>query len=72
MGQESRELRVRCVSERAWSSGVGSGESQVVVTSATVPLGVPGLGAETSTEIDAQLFVVLSALTGSESFYVVM
>ena len=33
---------------------------------------VPGLGAETSTEIHAQLFVVLSFLTDSESFDVVM
>ena len=47
-------------------------ESQDVITAAAVALGVPGLGAETSTEIDAQLFVVLSALTDSESFDVVM
>ena len=47
-------------------------ESQDVVTAAAVALGVPGLGAETSTEIDAQLFVVLSALSDGESFDVVM
>ena len=47
-------------------------ESQDVITAAEVALGVPGLGAETSTEIDAQLFVVLSALTDSESFDVVI
>ena len=40
-------------------------ESQDVITAAEVALGVPGLGAETSKEIDAQLFVVLSALTDS-------
>ena len=47
-------------------------ESQDVITAAAVALGVPGLGAGTSTEIEAQLFVVLSALTVSESFDVVM
>ena len=66
MGQEGRELRVRCVSERVWSSGVCSG------VAAAVALGVFGLGVEISAEIDAQLFVVLSALTDSESFDVVM
>ena len=47
-------------------------ESQDVVTAATVAIGVPELGVETSVEIDVQLFVVLSALTGGESFDVVM
>ena len=47
-------------------------ESQDGITAAAVALGVPGLGAETSTEIDAHLFVVLSALTDSESFDVVL
>ena len=47
-------------------------ESQDVVTSATVAIGVLELGAETSGEIDVQLFVVLSALTEGESFDIVM
>ena len=47
-------------------------ESQDVVTAATVAIGVPELGVETSAEIDGQLFVVLSALTDGESFDVVM
>ena len=47
-------------------------ESQDVVTSATVAIGVPELGVETSAEIDGQLFVVLSALTEGESFDIVM
>ena len=47
-------------------------ESQDVVTAATVAIGVPELGVETSAEIDGQLFVVLSALTEGESFDVVM
>ena len=47
-------------------------ESQDVVTSATVAIGVPELGVETSAEIDVQLFVVLSALTKGESFDIVM
>ena len=47
-------------------------ESQDVDTAATVATGVPELGAETSAEIDRQLFVVLSALTDGESFDVVM
>ena len=47
-------------------------ESQVVVTSATVAIGVPELGVETSAEIDGQLFVVLSALTERASFDIVM
>ena len=47
-------------------------ESQDVVTAATVAIGVPELGVETSAEIDAQLFVVLSALTEDESFDIVM
>ena len=38
-------------------------ESQDVVTSATVAIGLPELRVETSAEIDVQLFVVLSALT---------
>ena len=47
-------------------------ESQDVVTAATVAIGVPELGVETSAEKDGQLFVVLSALTDGESFDVVM
>ena len=47
-------------------------ESQDVVTAATVAIGVPELGVETSAEIDGQLFVVLSALTEGESFHIVM
>ena len=43
-------------------------ESQDVVTAATVAIGVLELGVETSTEIDVQLFVVLSG----ESFDIVM
>ena len=47
-------------------------ESQDVVTAATVAIGVPELGVETSAEMDGQLFVVLSAFTDGESFDVVM
>ena len=47
-------------------------ESQDVVTAATVAIGLPELGVETSAEIDVQLFVVLSALTEGEGFDVVM
>ena len=47
-------------------------ESQDVVTSATVVVGVLELGVEMSAEIDGQLFVVLSALTDGESFDVFM
>ena len=46
-------------------------ESQDVVT-ATVAIGVPELGVETSAEMDGHLFVVLSALTEGESFDIVM
>ena len=42
-------------------------KSQDVVTAATVAIGVPEFGVETSAEIDAQLFVVLSALTEGEA-----
>ena len=47
-------------------------ESQDVVTAATVAIGVPELGVETSAEIDGQLIVVLSALIEGESFDIVM
>ena len=47
-------------------------ESQDVVTAATVAIGVPELGVETSAEIDGQLFVVLSTFTECESFDTVM
>ena len=47
-------------------------ESQDTVTATAVALCVPDLEAETSTEIDGQLFIVLSALTDGESFDVVM
>ena len=43
-----------------------------MVTAATVAVGVPELGVETSAEIDGQLFVVLSALTEGERFDTVM
>ena len=46
-------------------------ESQDVVTTATVAIGVLELGVETSAEIDGQLFVVLPALTEGESFDIV-
>ena len=71
MDQEGRELRVWCVPERTWSFVV-SLESQDAVTATAVALGVPELEAETSTEIDEQLFTVLSALTDGESFDIVM
>ena len=44
---------------------------KIVVTAAVVALGVPELDAETSAEIDGRLLMVLSALTGVESFDVV-
>ena len=47
-------------------------ESQDAVTATAFALGVPELEAEMSTEIDGQLFIVLSALTDGESFDVVM
>ena len=47
-------------------------ESQNAVTATAVALGVPELEAEMSTEIDGQLFIVLSALTDGERFDVVM
>ena len=47
-------------------------ESQDVVTAATIAIGVPELGVETSAEIDVQLFVEMSALTEGESFDIVM
>ena len=47
-------------------------ESQDAVTATSAALGVPELEAELSTEIDGQLFTVLSALTDGESFDVVM
>ena len=68
VGQEGRELRVGCVPERAWSVVVFSG---VAGPATSVALDVPELEAELSTEIDGQLFVVLSALTEGESFDIV-
>ena len=47
-------------------------ESHDAVTATAVALGLPELEAEMSTEIDGQLFIVLSALTDSESFDVVI
>ena len=47
-------------------------ESQDEVTAATVAIGVPELGVETSAEIDGPLFVVLSALTEGERSDIVM
>ena len=47
-------------------------ESQDAVTATAVALGVPELEVEMLTEIDGQLFTVLSALTDGESFDVVM
>ena len=46
-------------------------ESQDAITATAVSLGVPELEAEMSTEIDGQLFTVLTALTDGESFDVV-
>ena len=43
-------------------------ESQDAVKATSVALGVPELEAELSSEIDGQLFIVLSALTDGESF----
>ena len=43
-------------------------ESQDAVTETSVALGVPEFEAGLSTEIDGQLFIVLSALTDGESF----
>ena len=43
-----------------------------MVAAATVAVGVPELGVETSAEKDVQLFVVLSALMDGESFDVAM
>ena len=45
---------------------------QDAVTATSVAPGVPELEAELSTELDGQLFIVLSALTDGESFDVVM
>ena len=72
MGQEGRKLRVGCVPERAWSLDVCAVESQDAVTATSVALGLPELEAEMSTEIDGQLFIVLSVLTDGDSFDVVM
>ena len=47
-------------------------ESQDAVTAAAVALRVHDLDDEVSAEIDGQLFIVLSALTDSESFDIVM
>ena len=47
-------------------------ESQDAVTATAVALGVPELEAEMSTEIDGQLFIVLSVLTDDESSDVFM
>ena len=47
-------------------------DSQNAVTAIAVAPGVPELEAEMSTEIDGELFIVLSALTVGESFDVVM
>ena len=47
-------------------------ESQDAVTATSVAPNVPELEAGLSTEIDGQLFIVLSALTDGESFDVVM
>ena len=42
-----------------------------VVTAAAVALGVPELDADTSAEVDGQLFTVLFALTDGEIFDIV-
>ena len=47
-------------------------ESQDAVTATSFALGVPELEAGLSTEIDGELFMVVSALTDSESLEVVM
>ena len=76
VGQEGRELRVGCVPERVFPNVRGAltfaVESQDAVSSTSVALGVPELEAGLSTEIDGQLFIVLSALTDGESFDIVM
>ena len=73
---ESRQvLSAREEHFHVWTKKIGNYVSRVfpnVVTAETVAIGVPELGVETSAEIDAQLFVVLSALTDGESFDVVM
>ena len=66
--QEGRELCVSGVFPNVRGALTFPAESQDVVTVATVAIGVPELGVETSAEIDGQLFVVLSALTEGESF----
>ena len=47
-------------------------ESQDAVAATSIALGVPELEAEMSTEIDGQLFTVLSAFTNGKSFNVVL
>ena len=71
-GEEEEDLLLRVAKKvESFVSGVFQNvrgalsvavESQDVVTAATVAIGVPELGVETSAEIDGQLFVVLSAL----------
>ena len=71
MGREGRELRVGVFPNvrRPLTFAV---ESHDAVTATSVALGLPELEDELSTEIDGQLFIVLSALTDGESFDVVM
>ena len=71
VGQEDRELRVRCVFPNVRGAWTFAAESQDAVTATPVALGVPELEAGLSTETDGQLLTVLSALTGGESFDVV-
>ena len=71
MDKESQKLRVWCVPYVRGALAFAA-ESQDVVTTSTVAIGVPELGVETFAVMDGQFFVVLSALTEGESFDVVM
>ena len=69
--QEGRELRVCCV-PNVRGALTFAVESQDAVTATSVAFGVLELEAGLPTEVDGQLFAVLSALTDGESFDVVM
>ena len=69
VSQLSSERRVVCVAERAWSFVVGSGVARCCHSRSRCL--VPELDTETSAKMDGQLFKVLSAVTGGESFDVV-
>ena len=65
------ENHVSGVFPNVWVALSFAVESQDVVTAAAVALGVPEVDAETSAEIDGQLFMVLSAHMDGESLDVV-